>query len=168
MTYHRPSEATHKDAKRPCRHYRVLSGMVQMCLGTADHTANYHQYALSKTEVRELATRLATKELDETLRSMAWVDKAVCRDRGDLFYWEGNSVNRRTWMSVDAVLKAKTLCATCPVRRECLTYGIGEQNGIWAGTLPWERRGKQDIDMLLHIMTEQAVEYSLVDREGVA
>lgn len=37
---------------------------------------------------------------------------------------------------------AKAICATCPVKPECLDYAIGEriEFGIWGGTSQNERR----------------------------
>jgi WhiB family transcriptional regulator, redox-sensing transcriptional regulator len=37
--------------------------------------------------------------------------------------------------------KAKAICATCQVRRECLAFalGTGQSYGIWAGTTEHER-----------------------------
>lgn len=37
---------------------------------------------------------------------------------------------------------AKAICATCPVRNECLNWAVsrGEAYGVWGGTTPEERR----------------------------
>lgn len=42
----------------------------------------------------------------------------------------------------DQVLRAKAVCRTCPVVRQCLSYALetGERAGIWGGTTPDERR----------------------------
>lgn len=36
--------------------------------------------------------------------------------------------------------KARRVCAKCPVKAECLQYGLGELTGIWGGTTDKERR----------------------------
>lgn len=38
--------------------------------------------------------------------------------------------------------KARAICAECPVARECLEAGIGEQDGIWGGLGHTRRKGK--------------------------
>jgi WhiB family redox-sensing transcriptional regulator len=40
---------------------------------------------------------------------------------------------------------AKAVCATCPVREECLDYALkaGERYGIWGGLTELERRSLQ-------------------------
>jgi WhiB family redox-sensing transcriptional regulator len=40
------------------------------------------------------------------------------------------------------VARAKTICAGCPVRRECLEFALshGQAYGIWGGTTPEDRQ----------------------------
>lgn len=40
----------------------------------------------------------------------------------------------------DDIELAKSLCAGCPVREECLAAGMSERYGVWGGTTPEERR----------------------------
>lgn len=35
---------------------------------------------------------------------------------------------------------AKAVCAACPVITDCLALGLDEEEGIWGGRLPEERR----------------------------
>ncbi len=44
--------------------------------------------------------------------------------------------------TADEEAEALALCATCPVRTECLQYALrnSENHGIWGGTTPEERR----------------------------
>lgn len=35
---------------------------------------------------------------------------------------------------------ARSICETCPVITECLALGLDEEEGIWGGRLPEERR----------------------------
>jgi Transcription factor WhiB len=37
------------------------------------------------------------------------------------------------------VAKAKALCATCPVREQCLEAGMGERWGVFGGLTAGER-----------------------------
>lgn len=36
--------------------------------------------------------------------------------------------------------EAKRVCNRCPVMAACLTYGMDEDDGVWGGTTPSERR----------------------------
>ena len=95
----------------------------------------------------------------------------------DYFFIERNSENRHKDL-LPAERKAKALCARCPVRRECLEYGIDEDYGIWGGSLPSERketgmatrygRSRKDYDTMLDELFEQAVKHGLVDKKDVA
>jgi WhiB family transcriptional regulator, redox-sensing transcriptional regulator len=63
---------------------------------------------------------------------LAWLDEAACRGHEDLFFppQGGRGLNA-----------ARELCETCPVRPECLAYGIYLRsrnkisNGLWGGLL---------------------------------
>jgi WhiB family redox-sensing transcriptional regulator len=67
--------------------------------------------------------------------SFPWMNKASCRapehEGVDWFPVKGKS---------NAVQKA--ICATCPVRRECLEYALdnNEHYGVWAGTTEQGRK----------------------------
>lgn len=61
-----------------------------------------------------------------------WQDDALCAQVApDLFYPERGESPRQ----------AKQICATCPVRQECLAHALthNEEHGIWGGTTPYER-----------------------------
>jgi Transcription factor WhiB. len=62
-----------------------------------------------------------------------WHPKAACRGHDpDLWFgWEGESINARE--AREQV--AKRICATCPVRTQCLTHALTypEAYGIWGG-----------------------------------
>ena len=67
-----------------------------------------------------------------------WQVDAACRgmmadpENKDLFYPERGSSTK----------EPKKICASCPVKKECLDYGLmkGEKFGIWGGTSERERR----------------------------
>ena len=63
-----------------------------------------------------------------------WHDRAACRDENDPAAWFPHSTEYET------AAYAKAICATCPVRGECLDAGITEEFGIWGGLSERARR----------------------------
>jgi WhiB family transcriptional regulator, redox-sensing transcriptional regulator len=66
-----------------------------------------------------------------------WRSVAACRSADpDLFFPISAS-----GPAVEQAVKAKAICATCPVRRECLAFALrtGQVHGIWGGTTEDER-----------------------------
>jgi WhiB family redox-sensing transcriptional regulator len=66
-----------------------------------------------------------------------WRSVAACRSADpDLFFPISDSGPAREQTS-----KAKAICATCRVRRECLVFAVhtGQVYGIWGGTTEHER-----------------------------
>lgn len=62
-----------------------------------------------------------------------WMRRAACVERAvdpDIFFPRRG---RNSW-------RGKAICATCPVKNECLEYGIRETYGIWGGTSDRDRR----------------------------
>lgn len=55
----------------------------------------------------------------------------------------GKGVNNGKYIDYIAKVDyAKSICQTCPIKRECLAEGLKEENltnGIWGGTTPAER-----------------------------
>ncbi|MEU1185718.1 WhiB family transcriptional regulator [Streptomyces sp. NPDC005820] len=68
-----------------------------------------------------------------------WRERAACLhvEDPDLFFPIG--VSGLTFAQVDA---AKTVCARCPVVKQCLDWAllVGHVEGIWGGTTESERR----------------------------
>lgn len=67
-----------------------------------------------------------------------WTLRGACRHADpELFFPELLGA-----IEADRTLRAKNICARCPVRDECLGWalGVGEAYGIWGGTTPDERR----------------------------
>jgi WhiB family redox-sensing transcriptional regulator len=66
-----------------------------------------------------------------------WRLAAACRSADpDLFFPISAAARNQA-----QVAAAKTFCAGCPVRRECLHFAIGtrQMHGIWGGTTEEER-----------------------------
>lgn len=66
-----------------------------------------------------------------------WDQHAACKPSDlDLFFPPSYGRSYRTWIE-----EAKAVCATCPVRAECLTDALANSpDGIRAGLTPDERR----------------------------
>lgn len=64
-------------------------------------------------------------------RMFPYLDAAACRGLDpESFYAESGS----------AIMRAKALCATCPVQPACLEWAIRrEEFGVWGGTTARER-----------------------------
>lgn len=63
----------------------------------------------------------------------SWQADAACQDAdAELFFSQDEPLQQ----------EALKVCASCPVRRECLEHALarGEQFGIWGGTREGERR----------------------------
>ena len=76
------------------------------------------------------------KTLIEESEISTWRKRATCRDMGlSIFFPEEG----------EGVKFAAKICKECPVRRDCLTFAItnNEEYGVWAGTS--ERGRKQMI-----------------------
>ncbi len=66
-----------------------------------------------------------------------WAERVLCAQADpDVWYPEHHAL----------IARAKRICATCPVRAECLEYALsgadtwrGITTGIWGGTTPRER-----------------------------
>ena len=82
-----------------------------------------------------------------TRGSDLWRERAACRDGPggdffpDLYHYRGGL----------ETAAAKAICATCPVRKHCLSAGLNEAFGIWGGLTTEERRqlprpGTQRVD----------------------
>lgn len=71
-----------------------------------------------------------------------WANHGSCRgeDPGTWFLDDLKSAEGRK-----SVKHAKSICAMCPVRIQCLNYAIEnkERFGIWGGLTPHERYGRR-------------------------
>lgn len=70
--------------------------------------------------------------------SADWKTRAACRaEDPETFFPVGEPGNPGYDRQAD---RAKAVCHTCPVIADCLAYGIREDEGIYGGTTPAERR----------------------------
>lgn len=62
-----------------------------------------------------------------------WRDLAVCAEVGPTLFFPEQG---------ESVREAKQVCASCPVRKDCLEYALdnGLFFGVWGGTTEGERR----------------------------
>lgn len=76
---------------------------------------------------------------DETIPSWyPWREQAACHDLDtDLFFPVGEGAEAQA--QIDA---AKMVCASCPVREDCLTFALAtrQEAGVWGGLTEDERR----------------------------
>ncbi len=64
----------------------------------------------------------------------AWQARAACRGVDpDLFFPERTTSNQD-------VERAKAVCGSCPVRDECLEYGLHDEFGVWGGRAGGDRK----------------------------
>ncbi|MFB4265370.1 WhiB family transcriptional regulator [Nonomuraea sp. GTA35] len=73
-----------------------------------------------------------------------WTDRAACRDEDPRLFFpaDGEREGQRKWREV----KAKRVCAPCPVQGDCLEYALArnEREGVWGGLNPDQRAREAD------------------------
>jgi len=81
---------------------------------------------------------LIDHNLFEAMQPKPWAKQGACAsptsEHIDKFYPES------TKHGGNHLKPARELCLRCPVRYECLTYGIDEPWGVWGGHSPSQRR----------------------------
>lgn len=70
-----------------------------------------------------------------------WQTKAACRGHPAAMFFAPAQFERKEARATRE-RKAKAVCSTCPVRKECLDYALRthEPHGIWGGLNELERR----------------------------
>jgi WhiB family redox-sensing transcriptional regulator len=70
----------------------------------------------------------------ELAEPITWRDLAACKDVPEVDFFPFPE-------DVQAIGRAKEICAICPVAEECLAYAIEtrQSDGIWGGHTPKER-----------------------------
>lgn len=73
------------------------------------------------------------EQVDE--RDRSWIEDAACVGLDtNLFFPDGGAENN----DASVVAAVKRVCEGCPVRRECLSYGLAYDTGIWGGLTQYE------------------------------
>lgn len=64
--------------------------------------------------------------------ALDWQDRAVCRGKDPALFEElPKRTTRNDW---DRVLLGIAVCSPCPVRGECLRFGVeNRETGVWGG-----------------------------------
>lgn len=103
---------------------QVKRGYLQPC--------NYRSYAVSLTFDDEQSEVSACSSPWSDL--LGWMEFGLCREKQYIEYYREESVARSKW--------AKQICKGCPVRSQCLQWGLenAESCGIWGGLTARERR----------------------------
>jgi WhiB family redox-sensing transcriptional regulator len=71
-----------------------------------------------------------------TFRFTTWRRAAACRSADPELFFPVSSTGR----SLEQVERAKAVCRTCIVRRQCLQYAIAaNEEGVWGGMTEEER-----------------------------
>ncbi len=67
-----------------------------------------------------------------------WRDLAACRDSEPALFFPVGT----TGPALDLIEEAKSICAQCSVREECLMYALetNQEAGVWGGYAEDERR----------------------------
>lgn len=78
--------------------------------------------------------------------SQAWQAKAACRGPQSVSFFPPSYAERKD-ERVAREARAKSICAQCVVRTECLEYAlrIREPHGIWGGMNESERKQLMDL-----------------------
>lgn len=71
----------------------------------------------------------------------AWQVRAACRGPESVLFFPPTTSERREERDLRE-RRAKAICGTCPVQRECRAYALSirEPHGIWGGLSETERR----------------------------
>lgn len=75
----------------------------------------------------------ATYPYVSALDPLPWMDEAVCAQTDPDVFFPG-------WGDATAVRHSKAVCRVCPVRAECLKFGLRDEYGTWGGLTANERR----------------------------
>lgn len=81
--------------------------------------------------------RFLPPPVDKAIEDRDWIDFAICRGRGHLFF---EPFGERPGPRRRREAKAKRICAQCPVQERCLEAGRrNRESGIWGGETEEER-----------------------------
>jgi WhiB family redox-sensing transcriptional regulator len=79
-----------------------------------------------------MTTDTPTLNITAMLSILRWKDQAACNGKQELFFSDHKQ---------SIVQQAKLVCGECPVRAQCLSHALENQEiGIWGGYTANERR----------------------------
>lgn len=74
------------------------------------------------------------RHLLEILEAQEWMDDARCVTYPEsMFFRDGRGGGPRFWD------RPRQICEACPVRAQCLAWGMDTDDGMFGGTTPEER-----------------------------
>lgn len=118
------------------------AGIVRRYLDRAAAASSYYhlsRVALSRWELDGLMVPGDTLSLVGLITGQrpAWMDDAACLEHPEIEF-----VPPSTRTEANAAEKARSICAGCLCRRDCLAYALADDAllGVWAGTTTAERR----------------------------
>lgn len=76
------------------------------------------------------ANAVALDAFSEGINHQSWMDEGACVGSGVNFFPTRG----------EATHPIKVLCQSCPVKEECLSYGLMQKHGIWGGLSERQRR----------------------------
>jgi WhiB family redox-sensing transcriptional regulator len=87
----------------------------------------------SNQPIKETSLGDSLEELNLEHVEHSWMREALCRGQNADFFFPSDGVG---------VEHAKTVCAQCPVRMDCLEYALTYRidHGVWGGCSERERR----------------------------
>src|SRR5690242_21272895 len=87
--------------------------------------------------------------------SWAWQDAGACRGK-DVVLFFGPDGERQPERDVRE-RKAKSLCAACPVRAECLNYAVGrpEKYGTWGRSEEHTSELQSHVNLVCRLLLEK-------------
>ncbi len=78
-----------------------------------------------------------TLDLHEAIRDLGGVE---CEKVPEIFFPEDLGQPGDSRLKRQAIETARQICMNCPVMDKCLKVGMFEENGIWGGTTPEQRK----------------------------
>lgn len=69
-------------------------------------------------------------DVDSALKTLRW-DDARCRNVGTKMFFDQSSEEEE---------QSRVVCDACPIRTECLLFGLTQRYGMWGGMTEKERR----------------------------
>jgi WhiB family redox-sensing transcriptional regulator len=75
---------------------------------------------------------------------------AACASHDPELWFPQEKSGTRNWTRTPDAIRARTICASCPARQECLEYSLKYTGlyGIWAGLDWYERREIQEKEQI--------------------